>query len=447
MQILSDFTEKNVTATRAPWMLLAALLCCVGPWIWASRVLIPHQVADDAAHRRPRGNFSDLYPRWLGARELLLHGRDPYSPEVTREIQAGYYGRALDSDRPADPKDAQGFAYPVYVVFGLAPTVKLPFSAVRTTFFWVLVALTIAGTLLWMRILHWSAGPFVPLITIALTLGSLAVVQGLKLDQISLFVAGLIAFSVFLLTKGRSLTAGFFLAVATVKPQLVLLLLVWFAIWMLGDWRRRYPWCVSFLVTMAVLVAVSEWYLPHWLGLFWNAMRDYRQYADAVGVLEKLAGPWLGRALELVALAMTLTVCWRVRRAAGSSRSFAFTTALALASTVLLVPKSAIYNQILLLPAVLALAKLALAEQGSGIRQRSPRTRWLLAIAGALVAWPWIAGTAVALFSFISHQKAMEWGWSIPLWTALLLPVGVVAEMLLEGWRGTFVASSKPSAS
>src|SRR5678816_4711785 len=26
-----------------------------------------------------RGNGSDLYPRWLGARELFLHGKDPYS--------------------------------------------------------------------------------------------------------------------------------------------------------------------------------------------------------------------------------------------------------------------------------------------------------------------------------------------------------------------------------
>jgi len=58
---------------------------------------------EGARLERPRGNLSDLYPRWLGARELLLHGRDPYSPEITREIQRGYYGRELDSSRPNDP--------------------------------------------------------------------------------------------------------------------------------------------------------------------------------------------------------------------------------------------------------------------------------------------------------------------------------------------------------
>src|SRR5208283_6059107 len=117
-------------------LLLAAALCTTGMWIYASRVLIPYQISDAAAHDRPRGNLSDLYPRWLGARELLLHGRDPYSADVTREIQAGYYGRALDPSRPNDPHDEQGFAYPVYVVFFLAPTIRLPFLIVQKAFLW-----------------------------------------------------------------------------------------------------------------------------------------------------------------------------------------------------------------------------------------------------------------------------------------------------------------------
>ncbi len=116
---------------------------------------MPYQKADAAAHGRPRGNLSDLYPRWLGARELLLHHRDPYSPEVTREIQAGYYGRVLDPDRADDPKDQQGFAYPVYVVFLLAPTIGLPFPVVQTGFRWLLVVLTLLSVPLWLRAVRW----------------------------------------------------------------------------------------------------------------------------------------------------------------------------------------------------------------------------------------------------------------------------------------------------
>jgi len=48
---------------------------------------------------------ADFYPIWFTAREGLLHHRDPYSPEMTREIQIGLFGRPLDAQNPAAPID------------------------------------------------------------------------------------------------------------------------------------------------------------------------------------------------------------------------------------------------------------------------------------------------------------------------------------------------------
>src|SRR6202795_5248890 len=135
------------------WLVLAAVLCAGGMWLYANRVLIPYQISDAAAHGRPRGNLSDLYPRWLGARELLLRGRDPYSQQVTSEIQRGYYGRELDPSRPNDPKDLEAFAYPIYVVFVLAPTVHMDFPTTRLLALWLLTAATILGVLLWQQVM------------------------------------------------------------------------------------------------------------------------------------------------------------------------------------------------------------------------------------------------------------------------------------------------------
>ena len=208
--------------------------------MYARRVLIPQQKAYAAAHALPRGNLSDLYPRWLGARELLLHGRDPYSAEVTRDIQIGYYGRPLDPSRPDDPHDAEGFAYPVYVVFFLAPTIAFPFAVVQKCFFWLLVVVALATTLVWLRVLRWDVSLGIQLTLLALTLGSLTVMQGLKLQQISLMVAGLVAIAIALLVTDHAIAAGILLALSTIKPQLVWLLLFWLAIWTLADWRRRY---------------------------------------------------------------------------------------------------------------------------------------------------------------------------------------------------------------
>src|SRR5260370_8671429 len=107
-------------------------------WLYVDRVLIAHQQADAATHDIPRGNLSDLYPSWLASRELLLNRRDPYSRELTREIQTGYYGRALDPARKNDPMNQQAFASPVYVAFMLSPTVTLPSPALQLIFLYLL---------------------------------------------------------------------------------------------------------------------------------------------------------------------------------------------------------------------------------------------------------------------------------------------------------------------
>src|SRR5580704_1079493 len=184
---------------------------------YVQKILIAHQQVYAEAHERPRGNLSDLYPRWLGTRELLLHRRNPYSAEVTREIQNGYYGRPLDPDRADDPKDQQGFAYPLHVVFLMAPTVGLPFPEVQTGFRWLLVVLTLASVLLWLRVLRWQPSITVTAILMVLTLGNYAVVQGIKLQQLTLVVSALIAGCAAALVAGHFALAGFLLALATIK--------------------------------------------------------------------------------------------------------------------------------------------------------------------------------------------------------------------------------------
>src|SRR5262245_58855791 len=97
------------------WLLImGAFVMMAGMHMYFDTVVIPSQQADAATHNRPRGNLSDLYPRWFGARELLLNHRDPYGPEVSAEIQRGYWGREIDPTNPDDPKDENRFAYPLY---------------------------------------------------------------------------------------------------------------------------------------------------------------------------------------------------------------------------------------------------------------------------------------------------------------------------------------------
>ncbi len=433
---------KASTSHKPLRLILAAVLCAAAVWLYASRVLIPYQIAAAAVHGSPRGNLSDLYPRWLGARELLLHGRDPYSAEVTREAQTGFFGRPLEPDRPGERNYQQGFYYPVYVAFYLAPTIHLPFEIVRKGFFWILLGFTVATVPLWVRVVGWSAPLWVQASVVIFTIGSLPVMQGLKLEQMTLLVAGLMAIALALLASDRPTAAGIALALATIKPQLVFLLLFWLTIWTVADWRRRYRWAVSFLLSLAVLCAVSEWYLPHWIPRFWQALHEYRNYTGEMSVMDKLIGPPWSRALELVAFAVMTGACWRERRQAANTNAFAFILALVLATTVLLVPTYGPYNQVLLIPALLIIF-----EERATIWRRSVASRGLSVIVIGSIFWPWISSIALAGLSFVLAPQTVERGWAVPFWTALEIPMGVTALMLVHyyHYRRTHLRPSQES--
>lgn len=397
-------------------------------WIYAHKILRAHQVAEAAAHNRPRGNLSDLYPRWLGARELLLHGRDPYRDDITRQIQIGYYGRAIDPRLPNDPKDQQAFAYPLYVVFVLAPTVKLPFALVQAGFFWLLAAFTAASVLLWMQALQWPTSAAQKLVWILLVLGCFPAIQGLKLQQLTLLAAALIAASAVAIVRRHFVLAGILLSLASIKPQLVVLLGAWCVIWVLGSWRERKRLLWSVAASMLVLVTAGEFLLPGWIGEFRAASADYYRYTGGgLSVLDVLLTPPLGRIAAAILALTTLLVLWRVRRADESSPTFQWSTSLVLATTLLIIPMFAPYNQLLLLPAVILVAR--------SIRRlwaASFALRFLVVTASISVLWPWLAAAAlVSALPFMSTTTVQN-AWAVPLYTSNWIPL-TIAALLFAG--------------
>jgi hypothetical protein len=402
-------------------------------WFYVQHVLIPYQQSEAARYGIPRGNLSDLYPRWFGARELLLHGRDPYSSQVTREIQAGYYGRPLDPALPHDPKDEQGFAYPTYVVLLLAPTVTLPFAVVQTGFRWLLVALTVSSVLLWLRTLRWKASATTVGIVVLLTIGSFPVLQGIKLQQLSLLVAGFIAVSAMLLVEGHLFSAGVLLAMATIKPQLALPITAWFLLWALSDWTHRRGFCWGFASAMAVLLGGAEYLLPGWVGRFREAIVAYRQYNQgADSVLDTLIAPQWGRWLAVLIVVALAWVAWRHRQAEVGSGEHNGITVLILAATVVIIPKASPYNQVLLLPGVLLLL-----GQARELWNRSPVRRTVVAICGLTLVWPWLAAFALFAASIFLPPDSIQRGWALPLYTSMAIPVLVLASLACGVADGT----------
>jgi hypothetical protein len=407
---------------------LLVAIAAASMWFYVIGILRAHQIVDARAREIPRGNLSDLYPRWLGARELLLHHRNPYSGEITLEIQQGYYGRRLDASRPNDPRDQQGFAYPVYVVFLLSPLIGMPFYSVHAFFYWFLAILTGVSLLLWLRVLHWRLPGIAIASIVLLTLGSFPAVQGIRLQQLSLLVAALLAGSAACIASGFLFWGGVLLALATIKPQLAIFLAAWLLVWAISEWQERRRFVLGFGSVTVFLLAGSEVVLPGWLRLFTGALQQYHRYTQNQSVLDQLLpGMFTGKVVSAAALVLTAILLWKLRRASARSAQFGRAISLVMATTVLVVPMYAPYNQVLLLPAILLLVR----DRRRLILSSSRGLRFIYAAGAFALAWQWLASSGLCIAYLFSPEAAMtEWSW--PFFATFILPVLVFALIVID---------------
>lgn len=401
-----------------------ALLCATSMWLYFYRVMVPQQKSVANARQAPRGNLSDLYPRWVGARELLLNRQNPYSPEVTREIQRGYYGRELDPSRPGDPKDEQAFAYPVYVVFLLAPTVELPFRTVRIAFEVFLISITAASVWLWLAAFAWRPPTAVGLTAAILVLGSFAAVQGVKLDQLSLLVAGLIALCAALLGRGHLLAAGIVLALATIKPQLVAPLTACLLLWAVTRWTKRQRFVWGFGITLVALVVGGEFLLPGWITDFWNAMHDYIRYTGGESLLDLLLSPFWGPIATLVLFLGLALVVTHFRTAEAASQQFSYLLGAVLAGTLIVVPMVAPYNHLILVPAVLLIVR-----NWDSLWRANAVVKGLCVATIIALGWQWVFTVALSMASFWLEPATVQAAWTLPLEPTHIIPFVILLQM------------------
>jgi hypothetical protein len=421
---------------------ILALSAAASMWFYVRRILVPRQVTEGARLERPRGNLSDLYPRWLGARELLLHGRDPYSPEVTREIQRGYYGRELDSSRPNDPKDQSSFAYPVYVVFLLAPTVFMSFATVKVVSFWFLTTCAVLSVLFWERSLSIPFSWWRTLATVVLLLGSYPFIEAVSLQQPVLLVALLLAASCVARQRGWLVVSGVLLALATIKPQVAFLPVIVMLLWVSGGWRMRQRWLWGFAAMMLTLLAAAEFVLPGWLFRFYKAVHFYQVYMANTSFLDWLVTPRFSRMVWVLVVLLIGWIAWRVRALSPNSPGARRAFCLALVAVVCTSPNLALYNQILLLPGLLLWI-----ERAENAQLRGVLTRFLSKLLAALVAWPWFA--CVVLISakvFFGAEGFVQRAWQLPHYAALALPVVLLILLLLLPWVTVTSRRTSPTA-
>ena len=379
---------------------------------------------------------NDFYQVWLASREWLRNGRDPYSPETTREIQTGLFGRPLDPNRPGDPVDRRVFPYPAFAGLLFWPAAEFPFSPVRAVVVGMLAVLTVASVMTWLRALHWQlAGKWIVVIVL-LTLSSYPALEGLYSAQLGLLVTFQLAAAVLAIQKKRFLFAGFLLALTTIKPHVTALAIFYLLLWSLHLWRERGRVAVGFVSTLGALTLAALVVFPHWIQSWMHivlAARQYTQPPVLTEVLSSLLGARLAGPATLVLTAafivIAIILAWRNRAAAANSRAFWSIFSLMLSITTITILRGlAIYDHLILLPAILLLIRYR-----SELANVGPVPRILLGVGAVVLFWPWISAFALILLrpwlaSPTFNSTAIL---ALPLRNAASVPVAV---LVLLGW-------------
>jgi hypothetical protein len=208
------------------------------------------------AVENPGGN--DFLVHWVGTRALLVDGVSPYSDAVALEIQELAYGR------PAQPGEHElRPAYPLYSAILFLPfALTSNFTLARAFWMTTLEAGLVLLAIFSLRVTRWRPGMWFLVVYLLFTIfwyhSVRAVINGNAVILVALLVVG----SLEALRTGRDELAGILLALATLKPHLVLVIGLFLVIWTLS--LRRWRLLFWFLVVVLLLSVVMAFFIPDW---------------------------------------------------------------------------------------------------------------------------------------------------------------------------------------
>ena len=207
---------------------------------------------------RENAGGNDFLVHWVGTRALLIEGISPYSDEVAEQIQTRAYGR------PARPGEHQlRVAYPLY-----GEALFLPFALIsdytlaRALWMTALETGLLALAFFCLRLTGWRP----PLwLLAAYLIFALAWYHGLRPlinGNVVILVALLLAGALLALRSGRDELAGVLLALGTIKPQVLLLPILFVLLWTAS--QRRWRVAVWLVISVALLSVVAALFVPDW---------------------------------------------------------------------------------------------------------------------------------------------------------------------------------------
>ena len=306
--------------------------------------------------RRVNGG-NDFFSRYVAWRAFLFEDRNPYSDEVTRDIQLAINGRLA---RPGEDENA--LIYPWYAVLVQWPFVFLSWPWARAVYMVVCQVCIVVGLALTARLLRWRLSPLLFTCTAVWAVLFYPQARGIVLGQLVITQYLFAVLTIWLLRQEHDGWAGVCLALTTVRPTAVFLIVPFLLLYAVA--RRKWRFCVSFMVAMAVLFLGGFLFLPDWFADWVYRMSRYPSYTigqSPIWLLTHMAtslGSVWEVAFTLGALGL-MGVAWWLAVRAPDGAAFHWALGVTLVVSDLVVPRSATTNYIFLLfPTYLILSAL-----------------------------------------------------------------------------------------
>ncbi len=373
--------------------------------LWVADVIATHAVFTS---RFPGAN--DFYSRWAGARAWWMQGLSPYSEEASIQIEIGIYGR-----RALPGEDPGPFVYPFYTIFLIAPLAFLPYAWAEAAWLVLLEFALIGSVLGTAMIADWRPPLALLVVTSVWAMGFYHSARAVLLGQFAVAILALVVTVLLALRARRDVLAGVFLALSTIKPQMVFLLIPFVLLWAVA--RRRWHVVGGFIVTLSILCGASFIAVPNWLSDFVQQVAHYPSYTaigSPVWVITHYFIPALGTPGEIVLSVILLggaLVTWlRVWRTE-SWMVFLWTVGVTLVVTNLIALRTATTNYVvLLIPLIQILAMIQTQWKRGG-------TWAVVGIEAVLLVglWALFLATVVEKFEHPIMYLPMPWGLAVVL--------------------------------
>lgn len=216
---------------------------------------------------------NDFFVRWLGGREYLLHGTNPFDQSVAEKAQMSMFGRLTT---PED-KDEAYFAYPLYTFYFFWPLSLISYPWAQAIWMTLLQIMLMGATLLAIQLSGWRPPRWLFWMTFVWGILFYNGARAIILGQFSILVALALFLALWSIDRRYDGWAGVLLSFTTIKPQMVFMVLLFLLGWAL--FQQRWRLIASFLVSMLILMASSMLLVPTWP---YDFVRNAIAYSDYV---------------------------------------------------------------------------------------------------------------------------------------------------------------------